>query len=185
MVGAPANLVVTQVPALCDEALNMGIFQLTEKLQETFAESPEIFAAVQFGKASTDRNLLVIGCQVAVEFDSDLLTQLEEFFKTAWATPPFLSPPSPIPDRIIERYNAWLDGLTELTSLTPVQLTRSELAIFVSARFPPPPPNRPTLVQAAPPPPLPPNYYGHLPFITTTQSACGEHRSDAISSIGP
>jgi hypothetical protein len=47
----------------------MGIFLLEQNLQGMFAESPEIFAAVQFGRANNDRSLLVIGCQVAIEFE--------------------------------------------------------------------------------------------------------------------
>jgi hypothetical protein len=76
-------------------------------------------------------------------------------------TQPLLSAPSPIPSQIIESYDAWLASLRKLDRLTPFHLTRQELAIFVAANFPPPP-------AAPPPPPLPPNYYGHLPFITTT-----------------
>jgi hypothetical protein len=147
----------------------MGIFLLKKNLQAIFAEAPEIFAAVQFGRDSKRRNFLVLGCQVAIELDKELLSQLENFFETVWATPPLLAAPSSIPSRIVERYDAWLESLQKLAQLTPVHLTRQELAIFVAGHFPPPPPNRPTVVPAAPvPPPLPPNYYGHLPFVTTT-----------------
>jgi hypothetical protein len=76
----------------------MGIFLLTKGLQKRFSDSPEIFAAVQFGQAGKTRNLLVDAKQVAIELDNELVSQLEEFFKTADTTAPFGTLANPQPN---------------------------------------------------------------------------------------
>jgi hypothetical protein len=144
----------------------MAIFRLAKSIQSIFGQAPEIFANAQFGKYG-DKYLLIVGCQVALEFDENTPSELEHFYDLTWGT---LSSDQSAFGFVIERYESWIKSLPEIEGVEPHLITRAELTAVVSSSFPPPPPNRPTLVpRYLLPPILPQNFYGHLPFKTKTR----------------
>jgi hypothetical protein len=147
----------------------MPIFRLGRRMQGAFAEAREMFANVQLGIVG-ETALLIIGCQVAIGFDEQTPSDLERFYRTTWGLQLLRGPMDTISlIGIVERYDSWIRSLPEIDDVEPRMITREELTRFVASSFPPPPPNRPTLVPRYPPPPsLPQNFYGHLPFKTTT-----------------
>jgi len=75
----------------------MGIFLLTKGLQKRFSDSPEIFAAVQFGQAGKTRNLLV-DAKLRLSLTTNSSLSLRSFFKTADTTAPFGTLANPQPN---------------------------------------------------------------------------------------
>lgn len=148
----------------------MTVFRLNKASQRAFGEAPEIFANAQFGRRKKGY-LLVLGCQVAIEFDRSTPSNLEQFYSATWGIgAPFETSDQSIGSGIVERYQSWMSSLQEVDDVAPHWITRAELNVFVTSSFPPPPPNRPTLVpRRRPPPALPQNFYGHLPFKTRTR----------------
>jgi len=134
---------------------------------QQFAEEPEIFAGVQMGVKVSQvrpdkRYYLVLGCQVAIEFDEKTRSDLDAFYAATWGS-------ERAPRGIIELYRKWIRSLNPET-IEPYFVTRTDLISFVAAVFPSPPPNRPDLTTGYPLlPSLPQNFYGHLPFKTTTR----------------
>jgi hypothetical protein len=136
------------------------IYRLTDDDQKQFAHAPEIFAGVQLGLTNQKRYVLVLGCQVAIDFDGDTPENLNQFYAATWDH----ERPS---SSIDERYRAWMNQLNTGAAI-PFLTTRAELTAFVASAFPLPP-NRPDLTPR-PPTSLQQNVYGHLPFATKTRA---------------
>ena len=142
----------------------MGIFRL--KNYGIFVERPEVFPDVHLARA--DALCLVVGCRVVITFDDKLNQELGYFFNFVWGR---LGPALDLPRTVLERYSWWLNRLDDAPGeASPVSVNRLDFWPMLAAAFPPPPPNRPGVAPAyTPPPSLPANYYGHLPFQTTSE----------------
>jgi hypothetical protein len=143
----------------------MPIYSVPNNLD--FARAPEIFSGIQMGRKN-DRYFLVIGCQVAIEFDGDTPSDLNAFYARTWGNERASS-------GIIKLYEEWMASLKPL-EMDPYLTTREGVIAFVASvsfptppLFPPPPPNRPDLRPRYIPPLLPQNLNGHLPFETKTR----------------